>query len=929
MSNDNVFLTNLLTSENALKEDERYKTALREFINFFLNNRSYRALSDMVKSRTNITVYDITSDYRILHEYDDKFINNLRTKENVFYKIPYKILTTGERLCPTVPVQYLGTFHKLKDLHGIIETTLDIFIDGLKVPELKVDIMFTDTYFVLHLPIRYAQFGNGTIIFRPYVYNILLTNSSGALIDKTFDCANILVFGDGKLIKNYGEHANSIWFSKTYAYLDILFIKDLQFAWDINFENKYLELPKRKFPIPLENIFTFTQSGELVTFNLEAITGNVFKSNMSFSNSIDLVYIYSEYDYDNNEYTDNFMKAWELESSDIKKYVDTPYMLPYFVTNFKKFSDKISTDDYIDSHYDQIAEYNAFKTSFAVAYNYELIRDFYKYCKDSFPNSTIEYTYLDLKNLDIQRMIRYNNHAENMGTDGESSWKEFNSSCLLVTVPNPNEYIILVYVDGLRFSGYMYKQHIDGVTYFYLQYTGHIKVDSLITFEIIKTKYNEPRTTHFVSTTNDDNTFYLFLDKKGGLADDILSEFQFLTLQVLNQDGSFSYPNKITDLKIISEFDDHIYVSITTDIALQFNKTYGIINENFYTSISYRSPNNHVGCNIKLGSTISDIVGTYNESSYDISNNIRVWKNGRLVPKAFYYIIKESSTNYDSYVLTSSQLEFGFGERMVIEYIPTPQLEIIYKDTIASSPIRGREGGLFNFSKSMSGAFFIPEDTIVYVNGRQIYEKNNHLEIHSTKTMSLYDIPSNRHMVVKLNVDRNLFACIWKLVLYYDDIINDNSSLISYNKWVYYHIEGGPIYKLEDECIVPSESNYGTKYYTLYQELLKHNIINAGSTIPDYILFRYNDLINEENMLMVDANDTDQIYWMPLDSSITYTGDFANIDNLYYQLFNDLSAAEVIDFNDIPTDLYNKYKDLFDHNVLVINVPTPEGDGTV
>src|SRR5574344_35776 len=149
MSNDNVFLTNLLTTENVLKEDERYKTALREFINFFLGNRSYRALVDMVKSRTNITVYDIISDYRILHEYDDKFINNLRTKENVFYKIPYKILTTGERLCPSIPAQYLGTFHKLKDLHGIIETTLDIFIDGLKVPELKVDIMFTDTYFVL------------------------------------------------------------------------------------------------------------------------------------------------------------------------------------------------------------------------------------------------------------------------------------------------------------------------------------------------------------------------------------------------------------------------------------------------------------------------------------------------------------------------------------------------------------------------------------------------------------------------------------------------------------------------------------------------------------------------------------------------------------------------------------------------------------
>lgn len=927
MSNDNVFLTNLLTDENTLKKDERYKTALHEFINFFLGNRSYQALTDMIKSRTNIIVYDIISDYRILHEYDDKFINNLRTKENVFYKIPYKLLTTGERLCPTIPAQYLGTFHKLKDLHGIIETTLDIFLDGLKIPESKIDIMFTDTYFVIHVPIKYAQFGNGTIIFRPYVYNMLLRNSSGTVIDKKFDCANILVFGDGKLIRNYGSSGNSIWFSETYDYLDILFIKDINYAWGTNLINKYLELPKHKFPIPIENVFTFTQNGELVTFNLEAVTGNVFKSSMAFSNSIDLVYIYSEYDYEINEYIDNFMRAWALEKDDIRKYVDSPYMLPYFINNFEKFTNKISTDDYITSHYVQINEYNMTKSSYAVKYDYELIRDFYKYCKDSFPNSTIEYSYLDLKNLDIQRLIRYNNHAENMNVDGKSNWKEFNSSCLLVTVPNPNNYIILVYVDGLRFSGYMYKQYIDGVTYFYLQYNGHITVDSLITFEIIKTKYTEPRTTHFVATSNESG-FYLFLDKKDGLVDDILSEFQFLTLQILNQDGSMSYPNKLINLEIVKEYENDIYVSISTKEALQFGKTYSIINENFYTSISYRSPNSHTGCHIPLGSIISDIVGTYNNSFYDITNNIRVWKNGRLIPKAFYYIIKESSTNYDSYVLTSSILEFGFGERMIIEYIPTPQLEIIYNDTIADSPIRGREAGLFNFTKSLLGAFFVPEDTIVYVNGRQIYEKNNHLEIHTTKTMSLYDIPSDRHMVVKLNVDRNLFACIWEFVLYYDTIINDSSSLISYNNWVYGNIEGGPIYKLEDECIAPSESDYGTKYYTLYQELLKHNIINAGSTIPDYILFRYGDLVNEENMLMVDANDADQLHWMPLDSSITYTGDFANIDNLYYQLFNDLSSAEVIDFNSIPTDLYNKYKDLFDHNVLVINIPTPP-EGTV
>ena len=690
---------------------------------------------------------------------------------------------------------------------------------------------------------------------------------------------------------------------------------------DVNLINKYLELPKQKFPIPLENIFTFTQSGELVTFNLEAITSNVFKSNMSFSNSFDLVYIYSEYDYDNDNYTDNFMKAWELDKDDIRKYVDSPYTLPHFVNDFKKFSDKISTDDYIDNHYDQISEYNLTRTSNAVKFNYELIRDFYKYCKDSFPNSTIEYTYLDLINLDMRNLLRYDNHGE----VGQSEWKEFNSSCIMVSVPNPNNYIILVYIDGIRFFGYLHKEYVDGVTYFYLQ-SKYVKYDSLITFEIIKTKYTEPRTTHFVSSTNDHN-FCLFLDKEGGIVDDILAEFQFLTLQILNQDGSMSYPNKLINLEIVSEYENNIYVSISTDQELQYGRTYSVINENFYTSVSYRSPNNHTGCNIQLGSALSDIVGTYNESSYDITNNIRVWKNGRLVPKAFYYIIKESSTNYDSYVLTSSKLEFGFGERMIIEYIPTPQIEIIYKDTIADSPNRGRQAGLFNFAETMLGAFFIPEDTIVYVNGRQIYEKNDHLEIHSTKTMSIYDIPSDRHMVVKLNVDRNLFACIWKLVLYYDTILDDSLLSVSFNNWVFSKIEGGPVYRTEDECIAPSESDYGTKYYNLYQELLKHNIINAGNTIPDYILFRYGDLVNDENMLMVDANDTDQLYWMPLDSSINYTGDFTNIDNIYYQLFNELTNAEVIDFNSIPTDLYNKYKDLFDHNVLVINIPTPEGDG--
>ena len=126
----------------------------------------------------------------------------------------------------------------------------------------------------------------------------------------------------------------------------------------------------------------------------------------------------------------------------------------------------------------------------------------------------------------------------------------------------------------------------------------------------------------------------------------------------------------------------------------------------------------------------------------------------------------------------------------------------------------------------------------------------------------------------------------------------------------------------ESDCTDVNIERTGELYYDLYQEFLKHNIISIGDPLPEYIAFKYAGLVDEglNNSIMIDTTE-DQLYWMPLDATMESEDNLIKIMNLYYKLLDDINELVVIDPDDIPDELYNTYKDLFDNNVLILQVP--------
>ena len=60
---------------------------------------------------------------------------------------------------------------------------------------------------------------------------------------------------------------------------------------------------------------------------------------------------------------------------------------------------------------------------------------------------------------------------------------------------------------------------------------------------------------------------------------------------------------------------------------------------------------------------------------------------------------------------------------------------------------------------------------------------------------------------------------------------------------------------------------------------------------------------------------------MPLVATQESEENLVKIMNLYYKLLDNINELVVVDPDDIPDQLYKDYKELFDNNVLVLQLP--------
>lgn len=908
-------------------ESDIYNEALNNYIKWYKENRSWKNLTDIQKSRSMIRRHDVI-DSEIITE-DTKDINDefikysgfieLDTTNYMYLKIKDDIMYNEERLKPELYKKYKYKENYMSTLinAGLFESTIDLYYDGYKYFGANLKIILLDQYYLIKLEKKYEKYEDFHIIYRPYIYDHYSESSFFYRNIRDLDANECLLFINGKLYRDKGirryTNADGSYGTVT-AYprnntesietFEVIYIRELKHA-DIKLinGNMFIYNNNYKNPIPVSNIFTFYDS-KLVDLQLHETTKNVFELGVQFSKTDKLELYYVREDTINDKiYYDNYL--W-YENYDTD-YLNNQSSYPTWMNIFQKWNTDININDYRNildnnpSKYNSINQYYNDRMLETINHNEECVTNFYSFLNSSLGDYITRRT-IDVSDLQYNEYIRRNTKLEVPESDEQV---DFITDMFLVKFYNPNEYIFNVYVDGIRFFDYMYIRNIDGMTYIYLK-SSRVKSTSFIEIEIFKT--SETSTRKLVYNGNGTNSIRLGDKYLPNLAKEY---YEYRFLKVID----------VTDNEVvnITSRDVSYNSSGKASVTLNFDRTtdkshkYMVYNDNYIKTWSFDTRRKD-----------SIFTTTINNIGNNMPNkdNFRIFKNGRELPKNTYTIdISGSSDNYHytSSIEVTLNVNYTIYELIEIQYCPLRTKETLYWGYI-DKPNKG-EISLYNKDKcDVPLDLFTVEHANQYylLNGTRLTNPVKH-EVWCSKGVTVHYVYSRKHFSV---------------ITYEDDFIDNLMAQVSneygtktkylpiFSRFVASIMVGGPIYDEEDDVVDINYERKALLYYDLYQEFLKHNIIDIKTGMPDYIAIKYKGIVNEDEKIMVEATDKEQYYWMPLDGSLKWNNDqLIKMANLYYQLLDDVKSVQVLDPGDIPDDIYEKYKELFDNNVLILQVP--------
>lgn len=877
--------------------------ALDKYIRYFTSNLAYGMLEQQQIARASIKLVEV----EVIKKKDiikDKTFEQIG--QSIYLRIPLKFLIAGERI---IQRNIRSIRYQLLTLTEIVKhfgNTVDIFVDGIKVPHTEIRIALYDDFFIAELPRKYDNYTDINAVVRSYVLDKLNNNGTITIPKSSLNAINsdsFILYTDGIQCSNYSineTNGNIVIRTPVNArHYELTYMRHLNKIDNIRLINNHINIKgvNRKFPIAASNIITYL-NGKFINLELVAKTNEIFKANNPINGTFTLYYFYHEYDFEDIKYDDAY--AWfSRYNSNFMDIVNNPNLLPDYMNNHKLFRTEISLSDFVKNRYTNINEYNKDRALDTISYNEEcfvtLLDFMYKEYINNNSISTTSNNY-DMNVLGKSNWVRTTNRND---LSNPNNYTDFKTEMVLIVVPNIDKSPLSILIDGIKIYDNYISYWESDVTYVYIN-SNLIENDSFIEVEKVKVNHSDMVSTIILG--NGTNKINISNCKELGIYKNNI-DLNFFVLAE-KQGSRFIYENIIKDISY-NEDTDILTLILSTNSKL--NVSYKLYNSNFTRSWQ---------TNTRIENTGYEIVLKGAESSIIDRNNLRCFKNGKEIPRKFWELLLPSRTNNLSDPVVNLDISYGVYEHIDVTYTPTKYIETTFIRSLK------RDGLVDLLNTANHENEYISEYGYYTLNGQRVTP--NKYKKWCSKGLSLNGLKSVDYFTI---VYRDNGILMNDMRIYLDKYKNHAKELNQYILSLMHGALDNSNNIGSDDIIPPinepDPSRAGKVYYDLYNEFLKHNIINAEAKLPDYIILKYGGLINQDTQVIkLDANIT-QYKWMPLDANTVNTNmeNIRHIMGLYYQLLDNWEYIFSIPRDEIPDDIYEQYKDLFDNNVLVLQLP--------
>ena len=869
------------------------KEALEEMVKEFILNYSYTLLSTVQDARVGMDVYEVKRNKFQVKEM-------VKHKEHYYWKpfTKFFIVCQGLELVEeferrmTQEELLQRKFNKyelipLSEFNKYYEYSFDMYFNGKKIPLNEIEIVFTDYHTILCIPYKYEFFTTMHIVRRNY-YLDLQSNKTNSFKISTLTYPNVSTFGwfcyvDGLFTTDFTKQKVGTDYVITVnapvgKMIEVNCMPALLQSQTLTKGTKHFRLQRKvkgkreyRYPVHVENVMIFA-NGLYTDLGVTAITSDVFRINPLPVDKATAMIFYEEQAGEAHDYRDHVLWYDTDHGKDLVSDLDNN-KVPEYITKFKLSNVDTSAQNLVDSKLND-TEWRAKKLKEITNYDYE----FYgKYIDAVTRRAKItESKFVDMSKMDYAKATRNNNRSDVWDT---AKLKDFDQPYILVSIPNPESFGFNVFVDGIRDDEpLIYHQNDETLVYIR---ASRVSPKSIIEFEMMYV--NDKLQVRDITVVANQRFFVIGYNE--------FLDIDYLKLFMYDATKKKYYP--------FSGWSPMVYPDRTDGMLAQTypgNIVLKAVNTFVHTFTRYVVP----------GKTTRVLVDGSLEMAHlnHDKENYRIYKNGRTLPHYCWSVEFPTLMNDLTTPKFTINAAFTIGEVIYIEYMPFQQ-KAAYDEKLVE------EYGRVRPNKGVLEAPFNDNIMTYYLNGRRISHRYH--EIPTNNGLQLWNVNSRKHFNMYLN--RNSY----KLVSEFSQNYNVGPDL--YDVYLKSLMVGELIKDEEPDVTGPDMIGMIDLYYDLYREYLKHNIIDASKEMPKYISFKYSKMITKpQNVIYVDMTEK-QTRYMPLDPTIQHTGeDFITVGDEYYQVLSDFETLPSFDLANIPKDLYEKYKDVFNNNVIVLDI---------
>lgn len=461
-------------------------------------------------------------------------------------------------------------------------------------------------------------------------------------------------------------------FVKTNVPVNLISFKYVTKIIELGGTEKFFQLEKENMPIPFENMMIFTKEidGSYLyshTIDIQMYYPNIYEIvNNTSEKRLKIIIFYRQDTVSKLHYRDKLSLYEKLGGNLLQSYKDDAVIDP--IKNYKIPSHRYSIEDFIESD----------ESGKPIAYRQEKFRDFFKndelnlttYLKHLI-QSNGNYLYLDLSKLDMESKLRY----DNIGEGGDTT---FAKPCYVFVFPQAenDEYKTKKYlIDGvLTHPFYRFINEKHEFVYFKVE---DFHSDSILDIE----KFKTVEKCWDINFSSVDEVLEINLGNEVAYLDNLFiidaETNEFIPREAY--EVSFKEYNDLYKVKVESyERLEDAKLSIVDESYLNKPLKVYVVHKPIYQAFFHRDPEREVinGTQFSFKLTMAP----------DYMNHIKIYHNGRLVPRSSYKV-KKAETYYGSLFKILYTYPIEFGDEIKCYYEPIERDLIDYQKLIDGNGI--------------------------------------------------------------------------------------------------------------------------------------------------------------------------------------------------------------------------------------------------